>query len=84
MSEDVKSVSGFRITPCRDGHSVMKVSRNLSRKVVLITGAAHGIGAQVARDLVGAGASVAILDRDVAGAQRLVAELGSRCSGIRR
>src|ERR1700742_4444914 len=61
----------------RGGHKLMRVSRSLSRKVVLITGAAHGIGAQVARDLVGAGASVAVLDRDVLGAQRLVAELGS-------
>jgi NAD(P)-dependent dehydrogenase (short-subunit alcohol dehydrogenase family) len=55
---------------------VMRVSRNLSRKVVVITGAAHGIGAQVARDLVGAGARVAVLDRDILSAQRLVAELG--------
>lgn len=53
------------------------MSRNLSHKVVVVTGAAHGIGAQVSRDLVGAGARVALLDRDVVGAQRLVAELGS-------
>jgi len=55
----------------------MRVSRKLNRKVVVITGAAHGIGAQVARDLVGGGARVAVLDRDVLSAQRLVAELGS-------
>ncbi len=42
----------------------MRVSRNLNHKVVVITGAAHGIGAQVARDLVAAGARVAVLDRD--------------------
>jgi NAD(P)-dependent dehydrogenase (short-subunit alcohol dehydrogenase family) len=65
-----------------DVHSVMRVSRHLSRKVVLITGAAHGIGAQVARDLVAAGASVAVLDRDVLGAQRLVAELGSAAAAF--
>jgi NAD(P)-dependent dehydrogenase (short-subunit alcohol dehydrogenase family) len=53
------------------------MSRNLSHRVVVVTGAAHGIGAQVARDLVGAGARVAVLDRDMVGAQRLVAELGS-------
>ncbi len=60
----------------------MKVSRNLSRKVVVITGAAKGIGAQVARDLVAAGASVAVLDRDLVGAQRLVAELGSAAAAF--
>jgi len=59
------------------GARVMRVSRKLNRKVVVITGAAHGIGAQVARDLVGGGARVAVLDRDVLSAQRLVAELGS-------
>jgi NAD(P)-dependent dehydrogenase (short-subunit alcohol dehydrogenase family) len=55
----------------------VRVSRKLDHKVVVITGAARGIGAQVARDLVGAGARVALLDRDVVGAQRLAAELGS-------
>jgi NAD(P)-dependent dehydrogenase (short-subunit alcohol dehydrogenase family) len=53
------------------------VSRNLSDKVVVVTGAANGIGAQLARDLVDAGARVALLDRDVPGAQRLASELGS-------
>lgn len=43
----------------------------------MITGGAHGIGAQVARRLVGYGARVAVLDRDVAAAHRLVAKLGS-------
>ncbi|OBK40062.1 short-chain dehydrogenase [Mycobacterium sp. 1245111.1] len=60
----------------------MRVSRNLSSKVVVITGAAHGIGAQVARDLVGVGARVAVLDRDALGAQRLVAELGSAAAAF--
>jgi NAD(P)-dependent dehydrogenase (short-subunit alcohol dehydrogenase family) len=60
----------------------MRVSRNLSHKVVVITGAAHGIGAQVARDLVGAGARVALLDRDVPGAQRLASELGSAAAAF--
>jgi NAD(P)-dependent dehydrogenase (short-subunit alcohol dehydrogenase family) len=60
----------------------VRASRNLSRKVVVITGAAHGIGAQVARDLVAAGARVALLDRDLPGAQRLVAELGSAAAAF--
>ncbi len=52
------------------------MSRSLSRKVVVITGGARGIGAQVARNLVDAGASVAVLDRDLLAARQLVAELG--------
>jgi NAD(P)-dependent dehydrogenase (short-subunit alcohol dehydrogenase family) len=58
------------------------MSRNLSHQVVVVTGAARGIGAQVARDLVGAGARVAVLDRDMVGAQRLVAELGSAAAAF--
>jgi NAD(P)-dependent dehydrogenase (short-subunit alcohol dehydrogenase family) len=74
----MSSRSRFRsLPPARDGLSVVSVSRQLSGKVVLVTGAAHGIGAQVARDLVASGARVALLDRDVQGAQRLAAELGS-------
>jgi NAD(P)-dependent dehydrogenase (short-subunit alcohol dehydrogenase family) len=61
---------------------VLRVSRNLSHKVVVITGAAHGIGAQVARDLVGAGARVALLDRDVLSARHLAAELGSAAAAF--
>ncbi len=55
----------------------MRVSRNLSHKVVVITGAARGIGAQVARDLVGAGARVVLLDCDLPGVRLLADELGS-------
>jgi NAD(P)-dependent dehydrogenase (short-subunit alcohol dehydrogenase family) len=61
----------------RNGHSVVIVSHNLNGKVVVITGGARGIGARLARNLVDAGASVAVLDRDLESAQRLVAELGS-------
>lgn len=66
----------------RGGRSVVRMSRSLSHRVVVVTGAAHGIGAQVARDLVGAGARVAALDRDLPGAQRLVAELGSAAAAF--
>jgi NAD(P)-dependent dehydrogenase (short-subunit alcohol dehydrogenase family) len=48
----------------------------------VITGAAHGIGAQVARDLVAAGARVALLDRDLPGVQRLAIELGSAAAAF--
>jgi NAD(P)-dependent dehydrogenase (short-subunit alcohol dehydrogenase family) len=67
----------FSLPTWRNGHSVAIVGHNLSAKVVVITGGARGIGAQLARDLVDAGASVAVLDRDLESAQRLVAELGS-------
>lgn len=47
-------------------------------KVVLITGAASGIGAAVARHLAGLGARLALLDVDVDAGQRLATELGGR------
>ncbi|UMB67919.1 short-chain dehydrogenase/reductase [Mycobacterium paraterrae] len=55
----------------------MRMSRRVRHKVVVVTGAANGIGAQVARDLIAAGARVALLDRDALGAERLAAELGA-------
>lgn len=48
----------------------------LSDDNVLITGAAKGIGAAVARACVGAGARVGVLDTDSGAAEALVAELG--------
>ncbi|APW36051.1 2-deoxy-D-gluconate 3-dehydrogenase [Rhodoferax koreense] len=47
----------------------------LARKVCVVTGAASGIGAAVARGLADAGAAVALLDRDAAGCEALAAEL---------
>jgi len=47
----------------------------LRDRVVLITGAARGIGAETARRLVARGARVAILDIDAAAARRVAAEL---------
>src|SRR5882757_8889612 len=51
-------------------------ARDLSATVVLITGAANGIGAETARQLVAKGARVALLDRDDAALTRLADELG--------
>ncbi|OHU99632.1 short-chain dehydrogenase/reductase [Mycobacterium talmoniae] len=60
----------------------MRGAERLAGKVVLITGGAQGIGAQVARQLVGHGSRVAILDHDMATAQRLVGELGSAATAF--
>ncbi len=47
----------------------------LKDKVAVVTGAAGGIGKQIARTFARAGASIAIADLDHAGAQRAAAEL---------
>src|SRR4051812_3724588 len=47
-------------------------------RVVLITGAASGIGRQFARALAGEGARVAALDRNAAGLAELEKELGGK------
>ena len=48
----------------------------MTAKVVVITGAAGGIGAALARRFARDGARVALLDRDVEGARAVAAELG--------
>lgn len=47
----------------------------LAGQVVVVTGAASGIGAETAREFARVGAVVALLDRDEAGAQRVTAEI---------
>ncbi|MBX9610933.1 MAG: SDR family oxidoreductase [Burkholderiales bacterium] len=49
----------------------------LEGRVCAVTGAASGIGASVARQLAAAGAHVALLDRDLAGAKQLATELAA-------
>lgn len=49
----------------------------LDGEVALVTGAARGLGAAIARVLAAEGASTAIADIDVAGAERTAAELGA-------
>ena len=51
---------------------------DFSDRVVLITGAGHGIGAATARALVAAGARVALLDRDEAAVSEIADGLGDR------
>lgn len=52
----------------------------LDGKVAVVTGAARGIGAQIARSFVAAGSSVALLDRDGAEAEALAQEINA-CGG---
>jgi NAD(P)-dependent dehydrogenase (short-subunit alcohol dehydrogenase family) len=54
----------------------------VSDRVVVITGAAHGIGAESARQLIAKGAFVALLDRDESAVKTLAAELGERAEGF--
>jgi NAD(P)-dependent dehydrogenase (short-subunit alcohol dehydrogenase family) len=51
--------------------------RDFSGKVVVISGAAGGLGRALARTFAGAGARIAVLDRDGAGVEALAAELRS-------
>jgi 3-oxoacyl-[acyl-carrier protein] reductase len=53
------------------------VSEQLKGQVAVITGAASGLGLAIARRLAEDGVRVALWDRDLAGAERLAAELGS-------
>ena len=54
----------------------------LEHKVAVVTGAARGIGAGIARCLTEAGAAVAIIDLDGAGAAQTARALGPRALGI--
>jgi NAD(P)-dependent dehydrogenase (short-subunit alcohol dehydrogenase family) len=61
------------------------MTSDLSDKVALVTGGASGIGRASVLALAGAGAAVAVLDRDRAGADAVVAqvkEAGGRASAI--
>ncbi|MBN8868833.1 MAG: SDR family NAD(P)-dependent oxidoreductase [Solirubrobacterales bacterium] len=55
---------------------------NLGGKVVLVTGAAKGIGFEIARQAHGRGASVALLDLDAAEAEAAAAKVGPRAAGF--
>jgi NAD(P)-dependent dehydrogenase (short-subunit alcohol dehydrogenase family) len=58
------------------------MSKATPRKVVLLTGAAGGIGSQTARRLVEVGHRVALIDIDGAGIDRLSSELGDHTLAI--
>lgn len=58
-------------------------ARQLAGQVALVTGAARGIGLATARELVGRGASVAVVDLDQGAADAAAADLhGERALGI--
>jgi rhamnulose-1-phosphate aldolase/alcohol dehydrogenase len=52
--------------------------RELARRVVLVTGAAGGLGRAIARRLAAAGAHVVVTDRDEAGARAVADEVAER------
>ncbi len=54
----------------------------LSGQVFAVTGAASGIGAAIAVQLIAAGARVALLDRNVQGCEALLADYGDTAAGL--
>lgn len=54
----------------------------MGKPVVLITGAGHGLGREVARQLAGAGRQVVIATRDPQHAQQAAAELGNDVTAL--
>jgi NAD(P)-dependent dehydrogenase (short-subunit alcohol dehydrogenase family) len=59
-----------------------KPEYHLAGKVVLVTGGAQGIGLETARMAYGRGASVALVDLDLAHAEAAASGLGSRAIGL--
>src|SRR5689334_2782471 len=60
---------------------VLRMIQGLKDKVVIVTGAGHGIGKAYARGFVDAGARVATVDIDGAAAEKVAAELSGMSEG---
>jgi NAD(P)-dependent dehydrogenase (short-subunit alcohol dehydrogenase family) len=73
-------------TPEGDGHWVAAgpapLDYDLAGKVVLVTGGAQGIGQEIGRMAYGRGASVALVDLDLAHSQQAASGLGERAIGL--
>ena len=54
----------------------------LAAKIALVTGAASGFGAEIARTFARAGAKVVLVDIDAAGAEAVAASIGGNASAI--
>jgi len=61
----------------------MTVGARLKDKVAIVTGAASGFGAGIARQFAGEGAKVVIADLNLAGAEALAQELGAAAKAVR-
>lgn len=59
------------------------MSFDLTGQTAIVTGAATGIGEAIAQRLAGAGATIAIVDLDLAGAERVAAAIGNGSFGVR-
>ena len=53
------------------------MTKRLEGRCALVTGAASGFGAEIARRYAAEGAKVAVVDRDEDGAKRIAAEIGA-------